>query len=121
MKRTTLFFNIIFFTIGIAVIIIEIVLIIDALTENKTETSILQSDTIRKEANMPQINPDYSSLLHSGKYEIEDSIQGDFDGNGTLEYLYLFSPKFEFMDYYDNIFIFSDTNIKPLQNIEGYV
>ena len=107
-----------------AIAIITVLLIIHKFfTKNETETINTLSDTTKKEQNFIEITHDLNTLRSSKIYEI-DSIKGDFDGNGTLEYLYLFShyPKDDAFDYLDNIFIFSDTNIKPLNNInkEGY-
>jgi len=111
--------------------LVAIVVFLHFATENKTdtieiaqgETEIIK-DTLEEKIEYLRNNPDYTTLLNSGMYNI-DSIIGDFDGNGTLEYLYLFFPKDEFLCMESsipyNIFLFSDASIKPLANIDGDV
>lgn len=117
--------------LNIILFIIVVILFIEIYRTLKTEVSEIKqdtaetpADTLQKKIEYLRNHRNYNTLLNSGMYEITDSILGDFDGNGTREYLYQFSPKNEFLveiysDIPDNIFIFSDTRIKPLENMEG--
>jgi len=124
MKRIT-------FNVFLLFVIVVLLIVLYNTINNETETSHPEQEMIEKEQDTLEEkieylrnNPDYNTLLNSEMYNI-DSIIGDFDGNGTLEYLYLFFPKDEFLCMESsipyNIFLFSDASIKPLANIDGDV